>query len=150
MKFTLLALVAGLLATPGTSIPDDLTIQDFPSCKKYDEVLKKTTNSQCSYDLLGKSKKCEKVLGALPEKTLIEIALRSKKCSDDVIQKVKQTIEDRILESVIADLENDDQKKTQPVEDKKNSSRTAKKIYGKKEKHLNDEICKLLLKIRKI
>ena len=127
MKLTLLALVAGLLATPGTSIPDKSTIQDFPSCKKYDEVLKKTTNNQCSYDLLGESKKCEKALRVLPEKTLLEIALRSKKCSDDVQSKLKQAIEDLILESVIADFEKDNKKKTQPVNDKNNSSKAVKR-----------------------
>ena len=127
MKFTLAALVAGLLATPGTSISDTFKAQDIASCKKFDELLKKTTNNKCSYDLLGESKACESALSALPIKTNLEIALRAKKCSDDVVQKFKQDLEDLVLESVISDFENNDKKEAQqPAQNKKNASKTIK------------------------
>ena len=127
MKFTLAALVAGLLATPGTSIFDTFKAQDVASCKKFDELLKKTTNNKCSYDLLGESKACENALFALPIETNLEIALQAKKCTNDVLQKFKQDLEDLVLESVLSSFENDDAKETtQPANNKKNASKTIK------------------------
>ena len=127
MKFTLITAIAYLLATPGESNHNAFKAQDVASCKKYDDVLKKTTNNLCNYDLIGESKVCENALYALPIKTSLGIALRAKKCKDDVVQKLKQDIEDKILESVISGLETDDKKETeQPVHNKKDSSKTVK------------------------
>ena len=111
MKITVLAFIASLLAASGASISDELQKEDIVSCKKFFGLLKEVTHNKCNPDSL-KISICEDALDDLPAKKQIELALRSKKCSDDLELQTKQNLEDQILDKLIADILDEPKKKT--------------------------------------
>jgi hypothetical protein len=139
MKFSLI--IATLFAM--TQIPNKTSqespFNDIASCRKFNDLLKKATNNACDADSfdansLDLSKKCTKALADLSEKDLVTIALKSKRCEDDIVSNITQDLEDQIIESILSDLNNNDESTTQkPARDKKNSSQTAKEnLWGKR------------------